>query len=99
MVGSKTGEAVLDVADITAASSSVIVQRKSRCAAAALTISRAALTVRDGTLEASLLIGRECEVAGDTGGTEVVSGAGQAVGDVAGDARSCGTNGQVVGAC
>ena len=86
MVGSETGEAVLDVTDITAASSSIIVKRKSRCAAAALTISRAALAVRDGTLEAGLLIRRKCEVAGDAGGTKVVSGACQAVGDVASDA-------------
>ena len=61
-------------------------------------ISSAALTVGDGTLEAGFLIGRECEVAGDAGGTEVVGRAGHAVGDVTGDARSGGTNGQVVGA-
>lgn len=59
-------------------------------------ISSAALTVGDGALEAGLLIRRKGEVAGDAGGTKVVCGAGHAVGDVAGDARSGGTNSQVV---
>ena len=63
-----------------------------------MTVSRAALAVGDGALEAGLLIGREGEVAGDAGGAKVVSGAGEAVGDVAHDAGSGGTYCQIVGA-